>query len=266
MQTFVAAAVQMNAGLEKADNLARAESHIAAAARDGAQVVVLPELFSAYGPLPQVAALAEPIPGPTADRAAAWARRFGVLLCAGSIAELGPEGKAWNTSLLFDADGRLVAKYRKRHLFDVDVSGAVSRESDVMLPGETLAVVRRARATFGQAICYDLRFPELFRALSARGMETLLFPSAFTAVTGAAHWEPLIRARAIENQVFVIAANQVGEHGGGMTSYGHSCILDPWGTILSAAHSGENVILAELRGELLEDVRRRVPSLKNRRL
>ncbi len=263
----VAAVVQMCSTLDKAENLARAEALVAEAARDGAQLVVLPELFSVYGPLPEVVQQAELIPGPTSERLAAWAARWEIFLCGGSIAEQADmPGKAWNTSLLFNPQGKMIGKYRKLHRFDVTLGpGCNSRESDVMLAGEGVTVSDTPWGKCGQAICYDLRFPELFRALSAAEVDVVLFPSAFTSFTGIDHWEPLIRARAIENQVFLLAANQTGEHGSGRTSWGHSAILDPWGRILADVSSGEGMALAALSAELLTDVRARLPALRHRR-
>ena len=263
------AALQMNARLDKQENLARAERLVRSAAKEGAQLIVLPELFSAYGPLAEVRQQAEAIPGPTSQRLASWAAELGIYLCGGSLAEQVPAGnKAYNTSLLFNPQGELLASYRKQHLFDVNLGGAAPiRESDAMLPGEESVLVETPLGNLGIAICYDLRFPELFRELANRGLEILLFPAAFTATTGRAHWEPLLRARAIENQAYVIAANQSGGHAGGMQSYGHSCLIDPWGTLLATAGDEEEIaIFATFYGEFLAATRRQLPALANRRI
>lgn len=269
MQTEIrVAAIQMNAGLDKEANLAQAERLVRQAAERGAQLIVLPELFSAYGPLAKVVPLAEPIPGPTSLRLGRLAQELGIYLCGGSIAEASsvPQ-RAHNTALLFNPQGELVTTYRKLHLFDVNLVGECTvRESDQMLPGDGPVVVDTPLGSLGFAICYDVRFPELFRALTDLGLEILLFPSAFTATTGRAHWEPLLRARAIENQAFVIAANQVGAHPGGLVSFGHSCCIDPWGTIVAAAENEpEAVVFATFRAETLEQTRRKIPALTHRR-
>ena len=261
------AAVQMTSTLEKAANLAAAERLVVEAARDGAQLVVLPELFDLYGDLRLAAESATPIPGRVSDQLAAWAQRHRIWLCGGSIGERVTDlPRAYNSSLLLDPAGQIVAKYRKMHLFDVDLPGRVAvRESDHIAAGDTLACIATPLGTFGLAICYDLRFPEMFRALVVQGMEVLLFPSAFTRATGQDHWEVLVRARAIENQCFVVAANQAGRHSPAAESYGHSLIVDPWGRILAEADGqSESVIHAALDFEMLHDIRRNLPALKHR--
>jgi predicted amidohydrolase len=269
MQTEIrVAAVQMNACLNKRENLLRAERLVHHAASEGAQLVVLPELFSAYGWLAEVRQQAEPIPGPTSTQLSAWAANHGIYLCGGSLAEQADDPtKAYNTSLLFGPQGELLAKYRKIHLFDIDLAGVCQvRESDEILPGNSPVCFDTPLGSLGLAICYDLRFPELFRQLANCGMEILLFPSAFTATTGRAHWETLLRARAIENQAFVIAANQAGTHPGGLKSFGHSCVIDPWGNVLAAAaEEEETTVFATISGDSLRQVRQQLPALKNRR-
>lgn len=269
MQTTLrAGVVQMNAGLDKGQNLASAERLVREAASRGAQLVVLPELFNAYGPLRDVVAQAEPIPGPTSERCAALARDLQITLCAGSLCEAGAAaGRGYNTSLVFGPDGALLSRYRKLHLFDVEIPGQISVcESDSICPGDGLGLITTPLATLGQAICYDVRFPELFRALADERMEVLLLPSAFTAPTGRDHWDVLVRARAIENQCYVLAANQWGAHGAHLASYGGSLIVDPWGAILARAPlDAEGVLVADLSAERLAQVRQRVPALRHRR-
>lgn len=267
--TLRAGVIQMNAGLDPARNLDTAERLVRQAAAAGAQLVVLPELCTAYGPLGDVLALGEPIPGPASERFSVLAAEMQVLLCAGSLCERAADAaRGFNTSLLFDAGGHLLAQYRKVHLFDIVIPGRVcSRESDFMQPGTQVKAVPTPLGVLGQAICYDLRFPELFRQLAQQGMEVLLLPSAFTATTGRDHWETLVRARAIENQCFVLAANQFGAHGEKMASYGDSLIVDPWGHVLARAPLDEEVILiADLEATQLLQVRERVPALQHRRL
>ena len=268
------AIVQMGSGPDWAENRAKAVRLIRDAAARGAQLIVLPELWGCYGPLAKAVEQAESIPGPTADLFADLAVLLGVVLCAGSLPErCRSNGKAWNTSIVFNALGAEIAKYRKRHLFDAnlppagDRSGAQRlRESDSMLAGGDICTFSALDTTFGLAICYDLRFPELFREHSKRGAEVLLLPAAFTHTTGRDHWHVLLRARAIENQCFVVAANQGGEHPGGLRSYGHSLIIDPWGEILAELPGEEEgVIAATLSAQRLAEVRSRLPALKHRR-
>ena len=261
------AAVQMNSRLDNAANLAAAERLVAQAAHEGASLVVLPELFDLYGDLRLAAENATPIPGPVSNQLADWARRHEIWLCGGSISErVTGSPRAYNSCLLLDPGGQIVAKYRKMHLFDVDLPGRVSvRESDHIAAGDQPTSAATPLGAFGLAICYDLRFPELFRSLVDQGMEVLLFPSAFTRATGEHHWEVLVRARAIENQCFVVAANQAGRHTPSSESYGHSMIVDPWGRVLAEADGQSvSVIHAALDFDLLDDIRRRLPALKHR--
>jgi deaminated glutathione amidase len=264
--TFRAAALQMCAGHDKAVNLSEAERLVSQAAAQGAELVVLPELFNLCGNLRQVAAAAESLTGPTATMLSRLARQHGIWLVGGSFAEQGPAGKAYNTSLTLDPAGDVCGIYRKMHMFDVDLGPQLRiKESDSLVRGSAITSISTDLAEIGLAICYDLRFPELFRQLSSRGAQLLCVPAAFTKTTGLAHWELLVRARAVENQCYVIAANQVGEHVPGSASYGHSLIVDPWGTILAAA-AGEaaEVIVAEISAEVLSEVRQKLPSLCHR--
>ncbi len=267
MERFLAAAVQMSSGPARAANLERARALVREAAARGARLIVLPEVFAWRGPRDAEPAEREPIPGPTADAMAALARECGVHLCAGSILEASADGRAFNTSCVFGPDGALLARYRKVHLFDVDLPGRVSvRESDTRAPGTDVVTVSTPLATLGLSICYDLRFPELYRALVHAGAEVLLVPSAFTFPTGAAHWEVLCRARAIENQCWLVAANQTGTSPHGFADWGDSCIVDPWGRVVARAGDGEGVAVAELDGAYLARVRRELPCLAHRRL
>lgn len=261
MATHLVAAVQMCSGPDKPANLAAAIELITCAARRGAALIVLPELFTSLGDPVRMVAAAEPIPGPTVDLLSQVAREHQVTLVAGSLAECAPEpGKIYNTSTLLSPDGQILATYRKIHLFHIDLPGRVQfREADLMLPGKEVTVTRTAVGRIGQAICFDLRFPELFRQLADQGAELLAVPSAFTASTGPDHWEILLRARAIENQVYVIGANQFGCHGPQMESYGRSMIVDPWGLVLATARDGAGVVLAEVDDAVLQRVRARLP-------
>jgi predicted amidohydrolase len=268
MDRYTAAVVQLASGPDRERNLARAGELVAESAARGAALVVLPEVMAWRGPREAEAAHVEPIPGPTSTAMAALAARHRLVLCAGSWLETGPTAaRAFNTTCLFGSDGALVARYRKIHLFDVDLPGQVAvRESDSRSPGNEPVLATTALGPLGLTICYDLRFPELYRRLARDGAELLLVPSAFTAPTGAAHWEVLLRARAIENQCYVLAANQTGRSPHGFADYGNSMIVDPWGTVLARAGDEEGVIVAEIDRARLRQVRRDLPSLANARL
>src|SRR3989441_10424106 len=266
MERYLAAAVQMSSGSDRPANLARAEALVREAAGRGARLVVLPEVFAWRGASAEEAG--EPIPGPTTERLAALARELAIHLCAGSLLERVPgEPRAYNTSCLFDPRGELVARYRKLHLFDVDLPGRVSvRESATRAPGAEVIAVPTELGTLGLSVCYDLRFPELYRRLMRAGAEVLLVPSAFTFPTGAAHWEVLCRARAIENQCYLVAPDQAGTSPHGFADYGESLIVDPWGRVLARAGDGEGVITAEIDRAYLARVRRQLPCLAHARL
>lgn len=259
-----AAAVQLNSTGEKDRNLATAERLVRAAVADGAELVALPEKWNLLAAGEELLAGAEPLDGPSLAAARAWARELGTHLLAGSIAEQGGE-KAWNTSVLIGPDGHDLATYRKLHLFDVDAGGVAYRESEHEQAGGELVTAPVGDLTVGMTVCYDLRFPELFRILALRGARLITVPSAFTAATGRDHWEVLLRARAIEDQVFVLAPNQVGPAAPHFESFGHSAIVDPWGTVLAAAPDEECFIAADLDFAAQDRVRVELPSLANRR-
>lgn len=260
------AVVQMNSQEDKAANLAAAERLIAEAAQWGVELAVLPELFTYLGRPQGQAAAAEPIPGPTSERLCELARRHRVHLVAGSYLEAIPgRDRRHNTSLAIHRDGSIVGRYRKLHLFDVDVDGTSYRESDSIAPGGDVVVAKLDDLPVGLTICYDLRFPELYRRLTLAGALVITAPAAFTRETGKDHWELLVRARAVENQVFVLAAAQVGSHPPGLACYGNAMIIDPWGTVLARAPYREGVAVAELDFDDLARVRRSVPALHHRR-
>jgi predicted amidohydrolase len=268
MRRFQAAAAQMAATSDKAANLATAARLVREAAAGGAALVVLPEVFNWRGARREEAGAAEPIPGPTTEYCAALACELGVHLIAGSILECGgPAGKAYNTSCVFTPAGELIARYRKIHLFDVDLTGRVQvRESDTRVHGTEPVVVDTALAKIGLSICYDLRFPELYRRLVRADATVVTVPSAFTAPTGRAHWESLLRARAIENQVYVIAPNQFGCTPHGFDDYGHTMVIGPWGEVLACAPAGETLAWATIDLDQLAAVRREMPCLAHARL
>jgi deaminated glutathione amidase len=255
--------VQLASGRDPAANLERAEALVARAASTGADVIVLPERWDCIGRAEDYFDAAEPLQGGAAVEAMArWARTLGAALVGGSVSER-REGheKISNTSCVFDAEGTLVALYRKIHLFDVEVGGRVYRESDSDEPGTEAVVTELEGWPVGLSVCYDLRFPELYRLLAVEGAELVTVPANFTAVTGRDHWHVLLRARAIENQLYVAAAAQTGPD-----AYGRSLIVDPWGTVLAQAPDEETVVVAELDRARLREIRAKLPSLANRRL
>jgi deaminated glutathione amidase len=266
MGTMRAAAVQLNSTDDKQRNLESAERLVRAATDDGAELIALPEKWNLLAEGDSLLAGAEPLDGPTIAAARSWARELKVHLVAGSIAERAPEHeKLFNTSALIGPDGEIEAVYRKIHLFDVDVGGVAYRESEHEDPGSEIVVGDAGGVPVGLTVCYDLRFPELYRILAVRGARVIVVPAAFTLHTGKDHWEPLLRARAIENQAFLVAPNQVGQAPPHYHSYGRSMILDPWGVVLATAHDQETFIAAELDFALQDRIRESLPSLANRR-
>jgi predicted amidohydrolase len=290
------AAVQLNSTAEKAANIQAADRQVRAAAADGARLVVLPEKWSVLGRDEDLRAGAEGLDGPAITWAKAVARELSIDLVAGSIVERpadtdaasaaertteigaasaadrpaadpGPApAKLANTSVHIGPDGEVRAVYRKLHMFDVEVEGRLYNESAVTAPGEEIVVSETADGVeMGMAICYDLRFPGIFRVLILGGARIVVLPSAFTLPTTRDHWEVLVRARAIENQVFMIAANQVGPHPGGHRSGGRSMIVDPWGVVLAKADDGEGFIAADLDFARQEEIRAQLPVLAHRR-
>jgi predicted amidohydrolase len=252
------AAVQLSSGSDVAHNVDEAERLVNVAADRGAQYVQLPEYFNFLGPFGGFESAAESVPGATTNRMAKLAASRAVTLHLGSLLETSPvNGKFYNTSVLIGPSGDITATYRKIHLFDVNVPGAiVHRESDVITPGEEIVVAHLADYELGLSICFDVRFPELYRKLALAGADVIAIPAAFNAVTGRAHWDLLVRARAIENHAFVVAAAQAGTTAEGIATYGHSLIVDPWGEVLAEATSdGPEVVMAAL--DLREVARRR---------
>jgi len=260
-----AAAVQLNSTDNRDRNLDTAERLIRAAAADGAELVVLPEKFNLLGASEDMVAGAEPLDGPTLRWAADLARELGLWLVAGSIVErIEGEEKLRNTSALLGPDGTRHAVYRKIHMFDVEVGGVSYRESDTEAPGDEIVLAGAGELPLGMTVCYDLRFPELFRILAVRGARAIALPAAFTLHTGKDHWEVLVRARAIEDQLFMIAAGQIGTHPPGHQSYGRSMIADPWGIPLAIAPDSECFVAAELDLAAQDRIRDSLPSLANR--
>ena len=261
------AAVQLNSTADLQANLAVADRLTRAAAGDGAELIVLPEKWTAIGSEEDLRASAQTLDGEAIEWARASARELGVDLIAGSILEsVSGAEKLANTSVHVDPHGEVRAVYRKVHMFDVEVGGRTYRESELEQAGEEIVLSEAAGGVeLGMSICYDLRFPELYRILAVRGARVIVVPAAFTLQTTRDHWEILLRARAIENQAFVIAANQFGPHPAGQHSGGRSMIVDPWGTVLAKAPDGEGHITADLDLAAQRAIRTHLPSLANRR-
>jgi predicted amidohydrolase len=269
--TLRAAAVQLNATEDVDRNLETADRLIRQAAGEGARLIVLPEKWNVLGRSEVMEQHAQTLDGPLVSWAKSIAEELRIDLIAGSFVERrAGQQKTSNTSLHIGPDGTIQAEYRKMHMFDVEVDGTVYAESAREQAGDEVVTTRTATLAghdhvIGMTICYDVRFPELYRALSERGATILTVPAAFTLATTRDHWETLLRARAIENQCFVIAANQIGTHPPGNRSGGRSTIIDAWGVPLATAADKETAIVAELDFDLLQDVRKRLPALSHRR-
>ena len=256
----------MSSTPEKAENMETAERLIREAVSAGAGLVALPELWSCHGLEKVYRENAEPVPGPTTEFLGGLARELGVFVLGGSILEGGPgDQKLRNTSAFFDPSGDMVAVYRKIHLFDVKAPDREYLESNTIAPGDEVVTVKAGPTTLGLSVCYDVRFPELYRLLAARGAEVLTVPSAFTLQTGKDHWELLLRARAVENQAFVVAPAQCGQKADGRWTYGRSMIVDPWGTVLAQCPDRDGYALAVLDLDYLDRLRTEFQTLKNRR-
>lgn len=271
-EPFLAAAVQMRSTSDAEGNWRQARELVERAAASGARFVATPENTNYLGPHAEKVRRAEPLDGPTVDRFRELAARLGVHLLLGSFNERagGDAARCHNTSVLISPDGAVLATYRKIHLFDVAVPGGVTfRESETVVPGEAPVVADTPLGRLGLSICYDLRFGELYRRLAAAGATLLTVPSAFTLATGKDHWHPLLRARAIETQCWVVAPAQVGSHDdeGLKESYGHAAIVDPWGVVAAdAGAAGPGLALAEIDPARVETVRRAIPVADHRRL
>jgi predicted amidohydrolase len=273
---FLAACIQVRSTADVARNLDTTEALVRRAAGYGAALVATPEATPYLGPWAERAGLAEPLDGPMARRLGGLAAELGIHLLVGSFPEqiLGPDGapdpvRTANTSLLFGPSGALLATYRKLHLFDVDVPGGVSlRESDTTVAGDRVVTCATPLGRLGLSICYDLRFPELYRRLADEGAELLAVPAAFTLETGKDHWHTLLRARAIETQCWLLAPGQWGAHGDGglRRSYGHSLIADPWGTVVAECGDGEGICLAEIDLDRVRRIREGMPVARHRRV
>ncbi len=265
---ITAACVQFRASRDKGENIARMAPLVSEAAARGASLVLLPEKWNAIADGRELLGYAESLEdgGETIDALSDWARTLGIDLICGSIA-IADGDRVGNVSIAFTSSGDMAASYTKIHLFDVEVGGTVYRESDGTAPGSEPVLVEMSGLPVGLSVCYDLRFPELYRALERAGALVLTVPAAFTLLTGMAHWETLLRARAIENQAFVLAADQHGDPGGyGMPRYGNSMIIDPWGTVIArSGPDGDGVIVAQLDLAEQRRTRRMLPALDHQR-
>jgi nitrilase len=266
---FLAACVQLTSGADVAKNLETCRRLVAEAGARGAQLVVLPENFAFVGlGEDEKLAVAERLgAGPIQTALGEMAAAAGVWLVAGGMPEAVDERRVHNTCVVHGPDGRQVAVYRKIHLFDVQIPGAAEfRESRTVVPGQDPVVIETPLAPVGLSICYDVRFPELYRELVQRGARVVVVPAAFTMHTGKDHWHTLLRARAIENEVYVVAAAQFGRANEKRICYGHSLIVDPWGTVLADAPDREGIVVAEIDLDLQDKVRRELPCLDHRRI
>jgi predicted amidohydrolase len=267
----IIAAVQINGSSDIERNLSTTERLVREAAGCGATFIATPEATTYLGPHDKKIQLAESLDGPTNRRLGRLAQELNVTLLVGSVAERCDDSKAYNTSVMFGPDGKIMASYRKMHLFDVDLSdsgGVCFKESDTTARGDQLVVVDTTVGRVGLSICFDLRFPEVYRALVDQGAEILTVPSAFTLMTGKDHWHTLLKARAIENQAWVVAPGQWGAHDdkGLRMSYGHSVIIDPWGTVVAECGDGEGFCLAKYDRDQCGRIRSQLPMRLNRAL
>jgi predicted amidohydrolase len=263
---ITAAAIQMSSTQDKEENLETAERLIRSAVSSGTELVALPELWSCHGLERVYRENAEPVPGPTTQFLGGLARELGVYVLGGSILEGDPGSeKLHNTSTFFGPDGEMSAVYRKIHLFDVKAPDREYLESETIAPGKEIVTAKAGAAILGLSVCYDLRFPELYRLLALRGAEVLAVPAAFTLQTGKDHWELLLRARAVENQAYVIAPAQWGQKADGRWTFGRSMVVDPWGTVLAQCPDRDGHALATLDLDYLDLFREEFPALKNRR-
>ncbi len=277
MANIIAAAVQLNSQPDLKVSMEQAFLAVEESARQGAHLITLPENFAFLGHEKEKQQQAEQISQTVMEKIPEWAKQFGVNILAGGFPVRAESGKVYNRAMLVNSSGRIVSVYDKIHLFDVSLSDEETyRESDTVEAGNPEPVTGnialpdqlnnggKSSLKIGLSICYDLRFPELYRRLAEKGADILTVPSAFTKPTGRAHWEVLLRARAIENTCFVIAPAQTGKHGPTRKTYGHSVIIDPWGTVLSDAGSEPGIVMSEINLDVIQTVRSKLPSLSHR--
>jgi predicted amidohydrolase len=266
MRKYLIGIIQLDTQNDKGKNLARICEYIDEAARKGAQLVALPEVMNLLGDNVGEGGGAEPIPGYSTEILARKAKELGIYIHCGSIKEEIPgETKGFNTTVMLDREGKIVARYRKLHTFDVTLTdGTVCNESARIQPGAEIVTVDSDLGKLGFSICYDIRFPELFRLLALDGAQIIFTPANFTLPTGKDHWEPILRARAIENGCYIVAPAQIGKKPN-FTAFGNSLVVDPWGTVIARSKDQPGVTLAEIDLDFLDKIRGQIPSLKNRR-
>lgn len=266
VRKYIAAVVQLDTQNDKGENLKAICSYIDEAAAHGAKLVSFPEVMNLEGRNVGEGGNHEPIPGYTTEKLMAKAKEHGIYIHSGSFREEIPgEKRAYNTTVMINPQGEIIAKYRKLHTFDVTLpDGTVCEESARIRPGEEIVTVDTELGKLGFSICYDIRFPELFRIMALEGAQVIFTPASFTMPTGKDHWEPILRTRAIENGVYIVAAGQIGQKTN-YTAYGNSMVVDPWGTVISRAKDQPGITYAEIDLDYLDKIRRQIPSLKNRR-
>lgn len=265
MNKYTAAVIQYDSSNNKSDNLKEFSSLIDTAAGKGAKLVAMSEYFNLIGDNTGDGGAEEKIPGYTIDIIRKKAIEHNIWIQCGSIAEENPGGKPFNTAVLINGSGEIVCKYSKLHMFDVELSNGISaKESDTKQAGSKIVTADTEIGHFGFSICYDMRFPELYRIMTLKGAQVIFVPANFTMMTGKDHWEPLLRARAIENGCYIIAPAQIGKKTR-FEAYGKSMIIDPWGNVIARASDKNCVITAEIDYDYLRSVRSQIPSLKNRR-
>ncbi|MCX7745741.1 MAG: carbon-nitrogen hydrolase family protein [Clostridia bacterium] len=263
---FKIAICQMTVAEHKRKNIESAVAMIKTAAQNFAQIIILPEMFNCPYENSKFSFFAEESAnGETVLAISEAAKLYGVYIVAGSIPERAHD-KIYNSSIVFDRDGKILGRHRKIHLFDIHVEGKLTfRESDTLASGENITVIDTEFGKMGVAICYDIRFPELFRIMALKGAEFIVVPANFNMVTGPAHWEPLIRIRAIDNQVYIAAASAARNDQASYIAYGHSMIVDPWGNIISRADEKECIIYADVNRTEVSRIRKELPLLAHRR-
>lgn len=267
MDKLAVAICQMQVTDDKDNNLQKAAQMVNEAARMGACLIVLPEIFNAPYQTDRLADYAESIPGKTTDVLANLAMQNKILLVGGSIPEKDCRGKIYNSSCVFDEGGKIIGKHRKVHLFDIDIPGQISfKESDIFTPGNNITVIEHSGLRFGLMICYDVRFPEFARLATLAGAQLLVIPAAFNLTTGPAHWDLLMRSRAVDNQLFVVAASPARKPDASYQAWGHSMLVDPWGTIINQGDEKEEIVYAELDLSVIDKTRQELPLLEHRRL
>lgn len=256
---------QMKGSFDKKESMAAAERYIREAAANGAQIISLPEMWNCPYSNDYFREYAEPADGPTVGFMSALAAELGIYLVGGSIPEL-DEDKVYNTSFIFDRDGKLIGRHRKVHLFDIDVEGGIRfMESDTLTAGEDMTVIDTEFCKVGVAICYDVRFPEWFRKMALAGAKLIILPAAFNMTTGPAHWDLTMRARALDNQVYFAANSPARDEEAPYQAYGNSCIAGPWGDFIAHTDEKEGIIYGDIDLERVEAVRQQLPLLKHRR-